>query len=266
MCVCPDGRTLPVRSADGQIAIPCENPLFCAAYRAAWAQALADEGMYIGNIFSRDLYLWDSFPDHNDLVRGYILEKYFVDTNPKHRLSLLRGYGGLSGSEYEAPASARFFERYLSAPEFNDTRHFLLAYELQKRFFLLDNVVQIEEVRTLAVRVHEADPKFKPLRDAIHNQMSASAIPQLEKYGETLPADSPARAPLERLIVELGRLTAVDERALAGQVHGLSDPALQAEIRARLPAADADPIAAITALGQLMAFARQRVAARDVSP
>jgi hypothetical protein len=266
MCVCPDGRTLPVRGADGQVAIPCENPLFCAAYRAPWAQGLADSGMYIGNIFSRDLYLWDSFPDHNDLVRGYILEKYFVDTNPKHRLSLLRGFGGLSGSEYEAPASARFFERYLSAPEFNDTRDFLLAYELQKRFFLLDDVVQIEEVRTLAVRVHEADPKFKPLRDAIHNQMSASVIPQLEKYGETVPAQGAARDQLERLIVELGRLTAVDERALAGQVHGLSDPALQAEIRARLPAADADPIAAIAMLGQLMAFARQRVAARDVSP
>ncbi len=62
--------------------------------------------MYIANIFSRDLYLWDSFPDHNDLVRGYILEKYFIETNPNHKLSQLRAFGGLSGAEYETPASA----------------------------------------------------------------------------------------------------------------------------------------------------------------
>jgi hypothetical protein len=43
--------------------------------------------MYIANLFSRDLYLWDSFPDHNDLVRGYILEKYFTETNPTNKLA-----------------------------------------------------------------------------------------------------------------------------------------------------------------------------------
>ena len=32
-------------------------------------------------------------------------------------------------------------------PEFNDTRDFLLAYELQKRFFVRDDVGQIEKVR-----------------------------------------------------------------------------------------------------------------------
>jgi len=54
---------------------------------------------------SRDLYLWDTFPDHNDLVRGYILEKYFTETDPDSKLSRLRSFGGLSGVEYETPAS-----------------------------------------------------------------------------------------------------------------------------------------------------------------
>jgi hypothetical protein len=115
-CVCADGRKIPVRNSAGQIGIGCKDELFCAAYRAAWAEALATEGMYIGNIFSRDVYLWDTFPDHNDLVRGYILEKYFVETHPNHKLSQLRAFGGLSGAEYETAASARFYERYLSSP------------------------------------------------------------------------------------------------------------------------------------------------------
>src|SRR5262245_52272560 len=83
-CVCSDGKKVPVRGASGQVGIGCKNPRFCAAFRAPWAEALAKQRVYIGNIFSRDLDLWDSFPDHNDLVRGYILEKSFTDTNPNH--------------------------------------------------------------------------------------------------------------------------------------------------------------------------------------
>ena len=64
--VCADGQKVPVRAANGQIRTGCKNPLFCSAFRAPWAEALAKQGMYIGNLFSRDLHLWDSFPDHND--------------------------------------------------------------------------------------------------------------------------------------------------------------------------------------------------------
>jgi len=264
VCVCPDGRKIPVRSASGQVAIGCKDAIFCSAYRAAWAEEVAKQGVYIGNIFSRDLYLWDTFPDHNDLVRGYILEKYFVDTNPKHKLSQLRAFGGLSGSEYEAAASAKFFERYLASPEFNDTRDFLLAYELQKRFFIIDDIVQIEDIRTLAVRVHQADPKFKPLRDAVHNQMSASLIPKLEAYAEGMPKGA-ARTTLDKLILELGRLTSVDDLALAGLARGIENPKLEAELRPLLPDGGRGPLDAIVALGKLMALAREKVAARTTS-
>ena len=264
-CVCPDGRKMPVRGADGQLNDTCPRPVFCAAYRAPWAEALAQQGVYLGNIFSRDLYLWDTFPDHNDLVRGYVLEQYFDTTNPKHKLSQLRAFGGLSGSEYEIDAAPRLSERYLAAPEFTDTRDFLLAYELQKRFFVRDEVVQIEDVRALSLRIQKEDPSFKPLRDAVHNQVSASLIPPLEAYAAKLPP-GPLRGEVDELIAELGKLTTVDERALAGQVHGFDDVALRDELRARLPAVDADPVDAIVALGQLMALTRQRVAARGTSP
>src|SRR5262249_43099451 len=172
ICVCPDGRKIPVRNARGQVGIGCKDALFCAAFRAPWAEALAAERMYIGDIFSRDLYLWDTFPEHNDLVRGYILESYFTATNPHHKLTQLRAFGGLSAAEFEPPASARFFERYLAAPEFSARRDFLLAYELQKRYLVRADLGQVEKVRALSVRIQSADPKFKSLRDAVHNQIS----------------------------------------------------------------------------------------------
>ena len=265
VCVCPDGRKIPVRGSSGALGIGCKDAIFCAAYRAPWAEAVAKEGVYIGNIFSRDLYLWDTFPDHNDLVRGYILEQYFTDTNPNHKLAQLRAFGGLSGVEYETGASTRFFERYLASPEFNDTRDFLLAYELQKRFFVRQDMGQIDKVRNLAVRSNAADPKFKPLRDAVHNQISPSLVPQLVAYRDKL-ASGATRTMVDQLIAELTKLTTLDESALRSQVDGIQDAALRPQLSALLPAANNDPVEAIVALGRLMVLARQSVAAHTLTP
>ncbi len=264
-CVCPGGAKLSVTGPGGQIRNPCKDPVFCAAFRAPWAEALAKQRMYIANIFARDLYLWDSFPDHNDLVRGYILEKYFTETNPDHKLSQLKAFGGLSGAEYEGPAAAAFFERYLSAPEFNDNRDFLLAYELQKRYFVRADLGQIEKVRAMSVRIQAANPKFKPLRDAVHNQISPGLVPQLEAFREPLPA-GPTRAQIDELIAEIKKLTALDESALRKQVAEIQDAALRSQLSALVPAANADPVDAISSLAQLTVRDRQTVAAHKASP
>src|SRR6185295_8257094 len=55
--VCADGQRVPVRGADGQVGAGCKKTLFGAAFRAPWTEALAKQRMYIGNLFSRDLYL-----------------------------------------------------------------------------------------------------------------------------------------------------------------------------------------------------------------
>jgi len=263
-CVCSNGAKIPVRGSNGRIDTGCKNPIFCAAFRAPWAEELAKQRVYIANLFSRDLYLWDSFPDHNDLVRGYILEKYFTETNPNSKLSRLRSFGGLSGVEFETPASAHFFERYLDAPEFNDNRDFLLAYELQKRYFVREDLGQIEKVRVMAVRIQAADPKFKPLRDSIHNQLSAGIIPQLVVFRDQLPAGA-TRSEVDALITEIKKLTTLDEVALKSQVAEFDDQALRSQLAALLPAPNADPVEGISALGQLMMLGRQTVAARKVS-
>src|SRR5262245_17544739 len=38
ICVCPDGRKIPVRNTTGQVAVPCKDELFCSAFRAPWAE------------------------------------------------------------------------------------------------------------------------------------------------------------------------------------------------------------------------------------
>ncbi len=154
VCVCSDGREEPLLRPDGTIQNACgDKTLFCSAFRAPWAVALGQQGMYIGNLFSTDLYLWDRFPDHHDLVRGHILEKYFVENHPDHRLAVAKTLRGVSGAEYEAPAVPRFAERYLNHESFSESRHFLLAYELQRRF-----LVGGDQGRTLADRLESANP------------------------------------------------------------------------------------------------------------
>src|ERR1700752_282026 len=98
-CICPNGQKLPVQ-VDSRVTSPCgPNALFCSAFRAPWAETLGRQRMWIANLFARDVYQWDSFADHHDLVRGYILEKYITETNPRHKLAEMRAYGGLAGSE-----------------------------------------------------------------------------------------------------------------------------------------------------------------------
>ena len=263
-CVCPNGQKLPVQ-VNGQVRGPCADALFCAAYRAPWAEALGSQGMWIANLFARDLYQWDSFTDHHDLVRGYILEKYFTETNPTHKLAEMRSYGGLAGAEYEASAAPRFFERYLAQADYDDARHYLLAYELQRRYYVRDDQGQIQKVRNLAIRIQQADPRFKPLRDATHNQLSATLLPKLQAYRDKL-APGPVRSQVDELMTEIAKLTALDEGVLRAQLGALDDKSLAAELSAKLPSATSDPIDAMAGLASIMGSARRTVAGRKATP
>src|SRR5262245_9329282 len=263
-CVCQNGQKLPVQ-VDSQVRSPCGDPLFCSAYRAPWAEALGRQRMWIANLFARDLYQWDSFTNHHDLVRGYILEKYFTETNPTHKLAEMRSFGGLAGAEYEAAAAPRFFERYLTQADYDDARHYLLAYELQRRYYVRDDQGQIQKVRNLAIRIQQADPRFKPLRDATHNQLSATLLPKLPAYRDKL-APGPVRSQVDELMTEIAKLTALDEGVLRTQLAGLDDKSLAAELSAKLPSATSDPIDAMAGLASIMGRARGAVAARKASP
>jgi hypothetical protein len=265
-CVCRNGEKQPVMLPDGRIQTPCGGRMrFCAAFREPWAEALADRGMYIANLFARDLFLWDEFSDHHDLVRGYVLEKFFIETHPDHKLAQMRAYGGLAGAEYEARDAPRFFERYLALENFDEPRHYLLAYELQRRFYVRADQGRIGKARNLASAIQKQRSDFKPLRDAVHNQISAAQIPRIEAYRKDLPAGAP-RDRVDELIAELRKLTSLDESALREQLPGIEDADTRAALEQRVPAEGADPATSIAALAGLMRSVRETVEAKQVSP
>lgn len=259
-CVCTDGTEGTVMDKDGNIRSPCAVIHFCAAYREPTARALERYDMYVGNLFTADLHEWDKIEDHHAMVRGYVLEKYFIDTHPAHKLAEVRAYGGLSGAEFEARDMVLFFERYLALPDFNDNRHFILAYEIQRRFFVRNEQGRIATTRALASSIQKDDPDFKPLRDATHNRVSVTLIPKLAAYRDALPSSAgKERADIDVLIDEVRKLTALDERALRPEIEAIEGSALRDQLIALLPGEDTDPVAAIEALGTFMAWVRLAV-------
>ncbi len=264
-CVCRNGERQPVMLADGSIQTPCGGAMtFCAAWREPWAEALADQGMYVGNLFARDVFVWDQYEDHHDLVRGYVLEKFFVETHPDHKLAQMRAYGGLAGAEYEATAAPKFFEKYLDLESFDEPRHYLLAYELQRRFFLRDDQGAIGKARNLASAIHGQRADFKPLRDQVHNQISAPQIAKIRAYRDSLKPGK-ARDLCDELIAEIRKLTSLDEDALRAQLPAIADATLRGELEAQVPAQGSGALESIADLADLMRTARRRVEAKQGS-
>src|SRR5262249_48104862 len=160
-----------------------------------------------------------------------ILEKYFTETNPTSKLAEMRSYGGLAGAEYEAEAAPKFFERYLALPDYDDARHWILAYELQRRYYVRNDQGQIQKIRNLAIRPQQAAPRFKPLRDATHNQLSANLLPKLQAYRDKLAAGA-VRAQVDELMAEIVKVTSLEDSVLRAQLKELDDKALAAELTA----------------------------------
>lgn len=268
-CICDDGAKEPVAGPDGKTprAAPCgsRGSLFCAAFRAPHSVLLAEKGVYLANIFTRDLYNWEGFPNHHDLVRGYILENYFVETHPTHKFAQLRAYGGLSGAEVEAADAQLFFERYLGMPDFVDFKHYLLAYELQRRFFVRPEVAAIQNVRQMSLQIEAANPSFKLLCDEIHNRISPSLIPKITAFRDGLPPEVD-RSTCDRLIDEIDRLTRIGEADLAPQIAALADEALAARLNATLPLPGQDSLTAVTSISTMMALGRDAIATKSVRP
>jgi hypothetical protein len=264
-CVCQDGAKKPVQLPDGRIVSPCNgNARFCAAFREPWAKSIAEERMFIANLFARDLWQWEDFPDHHDLVRGYILEKFFVETHPNHKLAEMRAYGGLAGAEYEARDAPLFFEKYLGLETFTEPRHYLLAYELQRRFYVRAGLGDIVKVRNLASAIHRERQSFKPLRDAVHNQISAALVPRIQAYRDKVPAGG-TRDRIDELVREIEALTRLDESAMRVQLAEIEDPALRARMTSLMPADGVSDLQAAQVLAGVMVAARETVDAKQVS-
>lgn len=266
-CVCTDGRSAPVLQKSGAIVNICgAKTRFCSAFKADWGKALEEDGVYLGNIFARDLWEWDRFANHHDLVRGIVIERFVIDIVPENKLSVMRQYGGLSSAEYEVGAQREFYELYTDLEDYNDFRHFLLAYEMQKRYFARGGFAKMQEVRDMASRIQGVDKKFKPLRDAVHNQVSASLIPLLADYRDNRSSKRTAKM-TDELISEIRALTELDVNALDGDIAEIEDDTLRGALVSLAENADAaEGAARLALLGEIMRTAREAVANRSVTP
>ena len=266
-CVCTDGTKKPVQAKDGSIANRCKNTNFCGAFRAPCGEALTATGMYVGNIFSSDLFDWEKIPDHHNLVRGYILENYYMTSHPESKLAEMQTYGGLKGAEYEARDMPRFQEKYLADPTYNDYRHYILSYELQRRFFTRNDQGNIQKIRNLAITIQQYDTKFKPLRDAVHGRISASLIPLLADYRDKLAASKKKeKGQISELIADIVQLTSLDETILKPQVDSLSNSGTKDLLKTLIGHKTDDPVKNITSMAELMVLSRHAVAGKDVTP
>ena len=139
-----------------------------------------------------------------------------LDTNPKQSSP---SCARTAGSPFPSTMPQFFSQRYITGP--SSTRRAILPLcvslaELQQRFFVRDEVVQIEEVRSMSVRI-QSRSTFAAAR-RVHNQPSASPRSHRSK---PMPRWRWARRAtrLDALIAEIGKLTARRRGARAGQVR-----------------------------------------------
>ena len=89
-------------------------------------------------------------------------------------------------------------------------------------------------------------------------------IPRIAAYRDQLaPGDTRTR--IEQLIVEIQKLTSLDEAALRAQLPAIEDAPTRQALSARLPATVTPDLEAVTALADVMVRARRAVEAKNVS-
>jgi len=271
-CTCANGRLAPVADKNMRVRPnPCgeldgSSQLFCSAYRNDLAKKLARQGVYLGNIFSNEVFMWDETPDHHRVAKGFILEKYYMETHPDSKLTLARAYGGISGSEFEVKYAPLFFGKYYALEDWKDFHNYLLQYELQRRFFCKCNLSLINDIRNLSLVMYRNYPAFKPVKDLVHNRLSPASIPLIEAFQKKHPDDRKNAGNYPKLVALIRAMTHMDQHQLKEYLPGISNPAIQERARDAIEVPKNAPLRLVHTLGDLVAASRQTVADKQISP
>lgn len=271
-CTCVNGKLAPVADKNMRVRPnPClelegVKQLFCSAYRNDLANNLAKYGLYVANIFSNEVYLWDRTDDHHRIAKGFILEKHYIENNPQAKITTSRAYGGISGAEFEVKYAPIYFAKYYALPDWTDFQHYLLQYELQRRYFLRNDLGSITDVRNLSSSIYRDNPDFKPLRDLIHNQMSPGLIPMVEDYLRENPHADKNDKRYAQLVSSLRKLTVLDKAGLRDYNSKITDPSVRRRLNSVLRTGSKSPLALLRNLSDLLIASRQTVAKKSVSP
>jgi hypothetical protein len=271
-CTCTNGKL--ARVADKNMRVrpnPCRElqgvgQLFCSAYRNKYAETLAEHGVYVGNIFSNEVFLWDKNPDHHRLVKGFLLEKYYMETHPDSKLTMARAYGGISGTEFEVKYSPIFFAKYYALEDWKDFHNYLLQYELQRRFFCKCNLSLVNDIRNLSLVMYRDYKPFKPIKDLVHNRLSPGLVPMIDDFQKKHPQDKKNAARYKRLIGLIRGLTYVDQSQLKGYLTDISDPGIKDLVKNILNIPKNAPLRLLQNLADLVVVTRKTVAAKEIKP
>lgn len=202
-------------------ASPSGTFLFQAAYRNDDASKLVTEhDFYTGNLFTTNYYeltgeyvydvyesgsLTASFAlDHqglvdqlsqsqtkaSNMVRHWVLEKYYIANILDSGIA--RGFSrrGISGSEFEQTFAIHFFNYYMTSA--TDPFDYLAGYQLAKNSPIVDSS-QLARARNLISDSYDyfaqawgsKDSRVRGLykiRNAIHNQLSKTIVDQIDDY------------------------------------------------------------------------------------
>ncbi|EFK08006.1 pyruvate phosphate dikinase, PEP/pyruvate binding domain protein [delta proteobacterium NaphS2] len=271
-CTCTNGKLAPV--ADDNMRIrpnPCrelENTgqLFCSAYRNKYAEILAKYGVYVGNIFSNEVFLWDENPEHHRVVKGFLLEKYYMDTHPESKLAMSRAYGGISGTEFEVKYAPVFFAKYYALADWKDFHNFLLQYEMQRRFFCKCNLSLVNDIRNLSLVIYRSYKPFKPVKDLVHNRLSPGLVTRIEEFRKKHPQDKKNAKNYARLIEMVRSLTYVDQNQLRSYLPDISDARIRDLVKNILQIPRNAPLRLLQNLARLVVVSRETVAAKKIKP
>ena len=271
-CTCTNGKLAPVADKNMRVRPnPCRElqgvgQLFCSAYRNNLAKKLAQHGVYVGNIFSNEVFLWDKHQDHQRLVKGFLLEKYYMETHPQSKLTMARAYGGISGTEFEVKYAPIFFSKYYALSDWKDFHSYLLQYELQRRFFCKCNLSQVNDIRNLSLVMYRNYKPFKPVKDLVHNRLSPGLIPMIEDFQKKHPQDKKNAGKYKRLVALIKGLTYVDQNQLKGYLPSISDKEIHGRIEKILGIPKNAPLALLHNLAGLVVVSRETVAAKKIQP
>ena len=271
-CTCTNGKRAAVADKNMRIRPnPCREleksgQLFCSAYRNQFGEILARNGVYVGNIFSNEVFLWDENPDHHRLVKGFILEKYYMETHPESKLTMSRAYGGISGTEFEVKYAPIFFAKYYALADWKDFHNYLLQYELQRRFFCKCNLSLVNDIRNLSLVIYRSYKPFKPVKDLVHNRLSPGLVPLIEDFKKEHPQDQKNAEKYTRLIEMIRSLTYVDQSQLKGYLPGISEPGIRDRVKTILDIPKNAPLRLLQNLADLVVASRETVAAKQIKP
>lgn len=271
-CTCVNGKLAPVADKNMRVRPnPCAEvegvgQLFCSAYRNEFADILANHGLYVANIFSNEVYLWDRTRDHHRITKGFILEKYYIENYPKSKIASSRAYSGISGAEFEVKYAPLYFAKYYSLPDWSDFQDYLLQYELQRRYFFKKDQGSISAVRNLSLAIYRSNPDFKPVKDLIHNRISPGLVRLLKDYMAANPRKARSDPRYARLVGALQRLTRVDRNDLKEYLPRVTDAGVKTRLNAVLQKSAESPMVELERLSDLLVASRRAVAGRKIAP